>query len=222
MVFAPGEGLPGITVETGEPVWIEDVMERRAFPRRARARTGRVETALGFPVLVGAEAVAMVEVFTRPPGQARRGRAGAAEADRDAARARGRADAGARRDRPPGAARPAHRPSQPRAAPRSAALGAGAVGAIPDAHRGPVHRPRPLQGRERQPRAQRGRPAAGGGGATPRRALRPGTPWPPGVATSSSSSARTSTGERGAACSPSACTSSARSPSLWRARSGTW
>ena len=63
-VFAPGEGLPGITIETGEPVWIEDVMEDERFSRRAALESGTVRTALGFPVLVGAEAVAMVELFT--------------------------------------------------------------------------------------------------------------------------------------------------------------
>ena len=62
--FAPGEGLPGITVATGEPVWIEDVMGDARFPRGAVLAPGTVETALGFPVLVGAEAVAMVELFT--------------------------------------------------------------------------------------------------------------------------------------------------------------
>ncbi len=63
-VFAPGEGLPGLTVETGAPVWIENVMEDERFPRRATLAAGTVQTALGFPVLVGAQAVAMVELFT--------------------------------------------------------------------------------------------------------------------------------------------------------------
>jgi len=68
-VFASGEGLPGLTIETGEPVWMEDVMEDERFPRRTALTHGEVHGGLGFPVLVGAQAVAMVEVFTDRPAK---------------------------------------------------------------------------------------------------------------------------------------------------------
>ena len=69
-----------------------------------------------------------------------------------------------RRARAPGHPRSAHRAAQPHAVRRAARARARARGRQPRARGGAVPRPRPFQGRERQPRALGGRPAAGRGG----------------------------------------------------------
>ena len=71
-----------------------------------------------------------------------------------------------RADRAPGDPRPADRPPEPPALRRPAARARSPTADDDQPRRGPVPRPRPLQGRQRQPRPPGGRPAA-------RRARRP-------------------------------------------------
>jgi PAS domain S-box-containing protein len=65
MTLAPGEGLPGRVVESGEPAWIVDAPEDGNFPRAAIARRSGLHAAFGFPLLSPRGVVGMMEFFTR-------------------------------------------------------------------------------------------------------------------------------------------------------------
>jgi len=69
--FAPGQGLPGRVVATGRPAWIVDTERDEDFPRLA-AESG-VRGAFAFPVLLGTEVVAVVEIFNDRPTEVDRG-----------------------------------------------------------------------------------------------------------------------------------------------------
>lgn len=69
--FASGEGLPGRVVATGRPAWIVDTERDEDFPRLA-AESG-VRGAFAFPVLLGTEVVAVVEIFNDRPTEVDRG-----------------------------------------------------------------------------------------------------------------------------------------------------
>lgn len=60
-VLSPGVGLPGRVLETGAPVWINDIFAEGNFPRREAAIACGLRSAFAFPVLVGEEAVAVLE-----------------------------------------------------------------------------------------------------------------------------------------------------------------
>ncbi len=62
--FAPGVGLPGRALSTGEPVWVEDVREDPGFLRAEAAREVGVATGFAVPVLVRKEVAAVLEFFT--------------------------------------------------------------------------------------------------------------------------------------------------------------
>ena len=62
--FAPGVGLPGRVLSSGEPAWISDVMEDQNFPRNKLAADLGVHGALGFPIRTGSKAIAVLEFFT--------------------------------------------------------------------------------------------------------------------------------------------------------------
>jgi PAS domain S-box-containing protein len=65
MTLAPGEGLPGLVVGTGEPAWIVDAPESVNFPRASIARRSGLHAAFGFPLLSPKGVVGMMEFFTR-------------------------------------------------------------------------------------------------------------------------------------------------------------
>jgi signal transduction histidine kinase/DNA-binding response OmpR family regulator len=65
--FAPGIGLPGRVLAGGRPAWIMDVSEETNFPRAEMATNLNVKGAFGFPILVGAKVVGVLEFFTPEP-----------------------------------------------------------------------------------------------------------------------------------------------------------
>jgi PAS domain S-box-containing protein len=65
ITLAPGEGLPGRVVESGEPAWIVDAPENPNFPRAAIARRSGLHAAFGFPLLSPRGVVGMMEFFSR-------------------------------------------------------------------------------------------------------------------------------------------------------------
>jgi len=63
--FARGVGLPGRVWASGQPAWIPDVVRDRNFPRAAVAAREGLHAALGFPVMLRGEVLAVMEFFTR-------------------------------------------------------------------------------------------------------------------------------------------------------------
>ena len=66
--FKPGEGLAGRVLESGKPIWIEDVTKDKSF-RRARAAAGAVRDigvkgAMAYPVKIKDEVIAVLEFFS--------------------------------------------------------------------------------------------------------------------------------------------------------------
>jgi diguanylate cyclase (GGDEF)-like protein len=64
MCFTAGVGLPGRVLSTRAPCSIVDVHMDENFPRAAAARGAGIRSAIGFPVLLGSEIVAVLEFFT--------------------------------------------------------------------------------------------------------------------------------------------------------------
>jgi len=62
--FSPGRGLPGRVLMSGKPIWIVDVSQDINFIRARYALDMGVRAAFAFPVLVGAEVVAVMEFFS--------------------------------------------------------------------------------------------------------------------------------------------------------------
>jgi PAS domain S-box-containing protein len=65
MALAPGEGLPGRVLVSGEPLWIVDAPEDGNFPRANVARRDGLHGAFGFPLLSPKGVVGVVEFFSR-------------------------------------------------------------------------------------------------------------------------------------------------------------
>ncbi|HSJ32666.1 MAG TPA: ATP-binding protein [Longimicrobiales bacterium] len=63
--FRRGVGLPGRVWDSGEPIWVEDVVHDPSFPRAEAARAARLHGALAFPIRSGAEVLGVVE-FLHP------------------------------------------------------------------------------------------------------------------------------------------------------------
>jgi hypothetical protein len=62
--FQPGKGLPGRVMSSASPVWIPQLANDKNFPRvDAAARCG-LQSAIGFPILVGHDVAAVAEFFS--------------------------------------------------------------------------------------------------------------------------------------------------------------
>jgi PAS domain S-box-containing protein len=60
----PGEGLPGRVFSTSQPAWIPDLQNDENFPRSAAAQEAGLQSAFAFPVLVGTDAIAVLEFMS--------------------------------------------------------------------------------------------------------------------------------------------------------------
>ncbi len=65
MTFARGIGLPGRVWSDGMPVWVRDVVHDPNFPRAPFAGQAGLHGAFAFPILLGNEPGAVVELFSR-------------------------------------------------------------------------------------------------------------------------------------------------------------
>jgi PAS domain S-box-containing protein len=63
--FAPGIGLPGTVLTTGEPSWIEDLATAANFPRIKLAVAAGFRTGIALPIHVRGRVVAVIEAFSR-------------------------------------------------------------------------------------------------------------------------------------------------------------
>jgi PAS domain S-box-containing protein len=63
--FEPGVGLPGRVWQSKQPAWVEDVTNDPNFPRSAAARTARLKTGVGIPILSRGKLIAVLEFFMR-------------------------------------------------------------------------------------------------------------------------------------------------------------
>ena len=71
--FAPGVGIPGQILQTGQPVWAPDITALDNFPRSASAQECGLRAALAIPVLIRSETAAVLEFFATeitPPDEA--------------------------------------------------------------------------------------------------------------------------------------------------------
>jgi PAS domain S-box-containing protein len=71
--FAPGEGLPGHVLLTGNPVWVADVTADSRFARFAEARDAQLKSGMCFPVVAGKDIVAVLEFFSPEPHEPEQG-----------------------------------------------------------------------------------------------------------------------------------------------------
>jgi len=62
--FSPGVGLPGRVWSQAQSAWIEDVTRDGNFPRASLAAQEGLHAAFGFPVLLGAEVLGVLEFFS--------------------------------------------------------------------------------------------------------------------------------------------------------------
>ncbi|MBV9412566.1 MAG: EAL domain-containing protein, partial [Acidimicrobiia bacterium] len=62
-----GQLLPGRVLSDGRPVWLADFGNERDFMRAEPAESAGLKAALAFPVFVGTEIVAVVELFSTEP-----------------------------------------------------------------------------------------------------------------------------------------------------------
>ena len=63
--FERGVGLPGRVWESKQAAWLEDVTNDPNFPRSAAARTARLKTGVGIPILAHDKLIAVLEFFMR-------------------------------------------------------------------------------------------------------------------------------------------------------------
>ncbi len=61
----PGEGLPGRLWESGQPIWITDILSDANFPRAPVAARSGLRGAFGFPIFFAGEVTGALEFFSR-------------------------------------------------------------------------------------------------------------------------------------------------------------
>lgn len=64
-VFRRGEGLPGRVWAKAQPIWIRELHADPNFPRWPAAKKDGIRAALGFPIMLGAEFLGVVELLSR-------------------------------------------------------------------------------------------------------------------------------------------------------------
>jgi PAS domain S-box-containing protein len=64
LALAPGEGLPGRVLASGEPAWMVNVPDDRNFPRAAAARRSGLHAGFGFPLRSPRGVVGVMEFFS--------------------------------------------------------------------------------------------------------------------------------------------------------------
>ncbi len=62
--YGVGSGKPGLALQSGQPAWAADLDEHSSLPATLAAREEGLRAALDLPVLVGAETVAVIELFS--------------------------------------------------------------------------------------------------------------------------------------------------------------
>jgi signal transduction histidine kinase len=62
--FAPGVGLPGRVLASGQPLWFVDITKEPSFRRAPIAAQVGIRAAFGFPILVANEVVGVMEFFS--------------------------------------------------------------------------------------------------------------------------------------------------------------
>jgi len=63
--FVLGVGLPGRIWASGQPEWISDLMTDTNFPRAPFATASGLQSAFGFPIILGDELFGVIEVFSQ-------------------------------------------------------------------------------------------------------------------------------------------------------------
>src|SRR5262245_11087371 len=63
--FVRGQGLPGRVWATGQPAFISDVLEDANFPRAPVAAREGLHAAFGFPIVLAADVLGVMEFFSR-------------------------------------------------------------------------------------------------------------------------------------------------------------
>ncbi|WP_372894436.1 PAS domain S-box protein [Stieleria sp.] len=59
-----GEGLPGQAWLDREPVWFEDIQNKKGFIRAAAAKQSSLTSGVGFPIVVGRKFKGVIEIYT--------------------------------------------------------------------------------------------------------------------------------------------------------------
>ncbi|QDV40478.1 Aerobic respiration control sensor protein ArcB [Stieleria neptunia] len=62
--FALGEGLPGQAWRDREPVWFEDIQNKKGFLRAAAAKQSGLASGVGTPIVVGRKFKGVIEIYT--------------------------------------------------------------------------------------------------------------------------------------------------------------
>jgi c-di-GMP-specific phosphodiesterase len=66
-VFAPGEGVPGLIVAAGRPIWVSDIAKELDLPRAGAASESGLAAAFGFPVVTSLGVEGVMEFFAPQP-----------------------------------------------------------------------------------------------------------------------------------------------------------
>jgi len=67
MTFTRGTALPGRIWSSGQPAWIQDINQEVNCPRSAVAGKVGLSSGFGFPILIGKDVSAVIELFSREP-----------------------------------------------------------------------------------------------------------------------------------------------------------